>query len=214
MTLQNLTPAEIIAHERIELVNTLSQAQSSDPTLCEGWECRHLLAHLILRETEVLIAAGVLGGPLGKRTEKVTNFRAEGLSDRAAYEHALDRFAHLNGYFKMHTLFPQADVKMNLIEYFVHIEDVRRAGEGWEPRSLPHSVQQAIWDNLRSRAKMMAGKNYPHGLVLQAPGFVDMSLTVVEPAQSSIPATVLTGEPGELVLYLFGREEMAKVEVS
>lgn len=43
---------------------------------------------------------------------------------------------------------------------------------------------------------------------------MDMSLTVVEPAQSSIPATVLTGEPGELVLYLFGREEMAKVEVS
>lgn len=213
MTQQVLTPAQIIREERTALVQTLRQAQPTDPTLCEGWQCRHLLAHLVLRETEFLTAAGIVVPFLSERTTKVTNYRADSLIEREAYDRALDRFENLDGYLKMRKLAAKVDRKLNLIEYFVHIEDVRRARPEWKARVLSHETQQAIWEDMRSRAKMMAAKNFPHGLIVEAPGFVDGYFTVIEPKEN-IPATILTGEPGELALYLFGREDHAKVELS
>lgn len=205
--------AQLISNERTELVNTLHHVDPTAPTLCEGWQARHLVAHLILRETSPLTAAGVIGGPLEQRTNLKTNELADSLTEKLRYEQAIERFAHLPGYLKMRHRFPSADRKMNLIEYFVHIEDVRRAGGQHEPRELSREVQEAIWSDVRSRAKLMAGKNYPHGLVLEAPGYVDMTCTVVKP-KDNIPATILSGEPAELALYLFGREEVAQVSVS
>lgn len=55
--------ADVIAAERTVLVGTLNEAGPAAPTLCEGWQTRHLLAHLILRETQPLVAAGVMGAP-------------------------------------------------------------------------------------------------------------------------------------------------------
>ncbi|MBF0807995.1 hypothetical protein [Rothia nasimurium] len=49
--------------------------------------------------------------------------------------------------------------------------------------------------------------------MLEAPGYSPAVHTVIAPPAGQV-ATVLTGEPGELVLYLFGREAAAQVEVS
>lgn len=211
-----MTSSALVTSERSALVQALADAGPSAPTLCEGWETRHLAAHLLLRESKPTLAAGVMGGPLGDRTERATNQLADELTGQRRYEKALRDFEALPGYLHMRSHFPGLDEAMNLIEYFVHTEDVRRAsltdGEKLPPRVLAEGVQEKMWQVLRARARMMVGKKYPDGLVLEAPGYSPAVHTVVAPPTGRV-ATVLTGEPGELVLYLFGREAAARVEV-
>lgn len=209
----SLTSAELIAHERAEMVRVLRESDPSAPTLCEGWEARHLLAHLLLRESSVSYAAGVVGGPLGARTDRLTDELAEKLADRAEYDAALAQFASLPGHLKMRSRKPAADAAMNTIEYFVHCEDVVRADSAREPRVERREVQERIWADLIKRARTMVGKDYKDGLVLEAPGYSPVAVTVVAPPAGQV-AKVLSGEPGELLLYLFGREEAAQVKVS
>lgn len=175
-----------------------------------------MAAHLLLRESKPTLAAGVAGGPLEARTERHTNQLADELTGQHRYEKALRDFEALPGYLHMRTHLPGLDEAMNLVEYFVHTEDVRRAsltdGEQPAPRVLAEGLQEKMWKVLRARARLMAGKKYPQGLVLEAPGYSPAVHTVFAPSAGQV-ATVLTGEPGELVLYLFGREAAARVEV-
>lgn len=212
-----MTSSALVTSERTALLDALAAAGPSAPTLCEGWETRHLAAHLLLRESKPTLAAGVVGGPLETRTERHTNQLADELAGQRRYEKALRDFEELPGYLHMRTRFPGLDEAMNLVEYFVHTEDVRRAapadGEQASPRALAEGVQEKMRKVLRARARLMAGKKYPQGLVLEAPGYSPAVHTVIAPPAGQV-ATVLTGEPGELVLYLFGRETAARVEVS
>ncbi|WP_237223104.1 TIGR03085 family metal-binding protein [Rothia nasimurium] len=212
-----MTSSALVTSERTALLDALAAAGPSAPTLCEGWETRHLATHLLVRESKPLIAAGMPGGPLAARTERYTKQLADELTGQRRYEKALRDFEALPGYLHMRTRFPGLDEAMNLIEYFVHTEDVRRAsltdGEQPAPRELAEGVQEKMWKVLRARARMMAGKKYPQGLVLEAPGYSPAVHTVIAPPAGQV-ATVLTGEPGELVLYMFGREAAARVEVS
>ncbi len=211
-----MTSSAVVASERSALVQVLADAGPSAPTLCEGWQARHLVAHLLLRESKPLVAVGMPGGPLAARTELTTNRLADELTGQRRFEKALQDFAGLPGYLHMRSLLPGLDEAMNLIEYFVHTEDVRRASpaEGGQvaPRVLADGVQEKMWQVLRARARMMVGRKYPQGLVLEAPGYSPAVHTVIAPPAGQV-ATVLTGEPGELVLYLFGREAAAQVEV-
>lgn len=202
--------AGVIAAERTALVGTLNEAGPAAPTLCEGWQTRHLLAHLILRETQPLVAAGVMGGPLGKRTERLTNEYAQQLADPASYRLAVQKFADLPGYGGMRKRWPVADAAMNTLEYLVHTEDVRRAAGDLSPREVPAETQQKIWDDVRSRGRLLAGKSYPGGLILEAPGYSPSTATILGPKPGKV-ATVLSGQPAELVLYLFGRQDVAQV---
>ncbi len=43
---------------------------------------------------------------------------------------------------------------VNLLEYVVHHEDVRRAVDGWVPRVLPVSRQDASWSRLRLASRL------------------------------------------------------------
>lgn len=212
-----MTSSALVTSERTALLDALAAAGPSAPTLCEGWETRHLAAHLLLRESKPTLAAGVVGGPLETRTERHTNQLAGELTGNSRYEKAIRDFEELPGYLHMRTRFPGLDEAMNLVEYFVHTEDVRRAsladGEQASPRALAEGVQEKMRKVLRARSRLMAGKKYPHGLVLEAPGYSPAVHTVFAPPAGQV-ATVLTGEPGELVLYLFGREAAARVEVS
>lgn len=207
-----LSSSQLVALERETLCTTLSVAGPSAPTLCEGWETRHLVAHLLLRESSPLAAAGVVGGPLAARTERLTRQLADDLLEPNRYEQALNDFRALPGPLGLRRRAPGADAAMNIIEYFVHIEDVRRALPGWGPRSLETELSQRIWSDLLGRARLMAGQRFPGGLVLEAPGYSPIVRTVITPPVGSV-AQVLTGDPGELVLYLFGRERASQAKL-
>ena len=202
-----LDTKELVATERATMVQTLKDAGPDAHTLCEGWQTRHMAAHLLLRESKPSVAAGIAVPPLADRTERITCELAESLDSQRKYEGAVESFANLTGPLGIRTRKPSADAAMNVIEYFVHIEDIRRAQPEWEPRKVSREQQAYMWSVLTKRAKMMAGKHFPQGLVLKAPEFSPEQKTVVK---GKNPVT-LTGEPGELVLYLFGRADQALV---
>jgi len=97
----------------------------------------------------------------------------------------------------------------NLNEFFVHHEDLRRAN-GLGPREcLTPAMQAALWRNVRQGSRYLSRRLRQVGLEIGWAG-TDERMTVREAAVTAR----LSGPPGELLLYLFGRQAAAQVEVT
>ena len=95
----------------------------------------------------------------------------------------------------------------NLVEFVVHHEDLRRAGDHPQPpRRLPAAMQDAVWSRLQPLVRM-ALRSSPVGVVLVS------STGPRTVARRGADSVALVGEPVELALYLLGREEQAQVQV-
>jgi uncharacterized protein (TIGR03085 family) len=94
---------------------------------------------------------------------------------------------------------------MNLIEFFVHNEDVRRAAPLWTARRLGDGYDAALWPvPMLARTRLL---RFTARVTVRAPGHGELTV-------GSKPATVtLTGAPGELTLFLFGRRTVAEVDL-
>ena len=102
---------------------------------------------------------------------------------------------------------PKVDEVTNLIEFFVHHEDVRRAQPGWEPRELSPQLSGKLWSALKRSARLMFRK-VPTGIVLIAEGQGRYAARLPDEHGT----VVLRGTPAELVLYAYGRKSVARVE--
>jgi uncharacterized protein (TIGR03085 family) len=193
--------ATIAAFERDALASLLDELGPDAPTLCEGWTTRDLAAHLVSRERRGDAALGLALKPLAGHTESVQQSYA-----RRPYDELV---AKVRGGAPFWSAFrwPGADRLLNTTEFFVHHEDVRRAQPGWEPRELPAAVQDGLWQAVKGRAKLSFGGT-TYGVTLARPNGESLVAT------SGEPVAVLTGEPAELLLYLFGRRDHARVERS
>jgi uncharacterized protein (TIGR03085 family) len=96
----------------------------------------------------------------------------------------------------------------NLNEFFVHHEDVRRAN-GRAPRTNSPAMDAALWRNVSRARWFLARRLRGAGLELQ---WVGTAHTVR--AWRREPTVRIAGPPGELLLYLFGRQHAARVELS
>ena len=101
---------------------------------------------------------------------------------------------------------------MNLIEFFVHHEDVRRAVDGWTPRVLAGDVGDALWRFQRGRTSMQVRQIRDVDLSIARPGQDPVAVGRRRSAEAGRPVMV-TGEPGELALYFFGRRNHAVVDL-
>jgi len=99
------------------------------------------------------------------------------------------------------------DDVVNLFEFFVHTEDVRRAASSWEPRN-DAQLDVALWASLGRWSRRLTHKLKGAGLVLERP---DGEQFV---ARNSEPRAVLSGSAQELVLFLHGRRQVARVSLS
>src|SRR5690606_5070843 len=103
---------------------------------------------------------------------------------------------------------------LNLNEYVVHHEDVRRAN-GMGPRTDRPDLDGEVWSMLRRGAKLMTRKVKGAGLVLRrADARISSDEIVTRKTAEGQPTATLTGEPVELLLYLFGRRGAAQVELT
>jgi uncharacterized protein (TIGR03085 family) len=96
----------------------------------------------------------------------------------------------------------------SLNEFFVHHEDVRRAN-GRGPRTNEPAMDEALWRDVSRAPWFLARRLRGAGLELQWAGTAQ---TVR--ARRGEPTALIAGPPGELLLYLFGRQGVAHVEVS
>ncbi|GFH35151.1 TIGR03085 family metal-binding protein [Streptomyces pacificus] len=185
--------------ERLLLADLLEAAGPDAPTLCGGWNTRDLAAHIVVRERRPE-AAGIVLGPLRSRLDRVqAEFAAK------PYEELIRLIR--TGPPKMSPFaIKQVDEASNTVEFYVHAEDVRRAQPGWTPRELDPVFADALWSRLERSARLL-GRKAPVGLVLRRPD----GQTAV--AHRGAPVVTVTGEPGELTMYAFGRQDAAQVEV-
>ncbi|MGC9540244.1 TIGR03085 family metal-binding protein [Streptomyces sp. UG1] len=186
--------------ERLLLADLLEAEGPEAPTLCEGWTTRDLAAHVVVRERRPDAAAGILIKQLAPRLDKaMEEFAAK------PYEELIQLIRTGPPRFSPFQL-KQIDEASNTIEFYVHTEDVRRAQSDWTRRELDPVFQDALWSRLERSARLM-GRSAPTGLVLRRPD----GQTAV--AHKGTPVVTVTGEPSELLLFSYGRQSAAKVEL-
>src|SRR5690349_16981424 len=107
--------------ERLLLCDELDRLGPDRPTLCEGWQTRDLAAHLLVRENRPDRSLGRFVPFLESHLEREQGRIANG--DYAAVVDRVRRGAPAWN--------PMSNAKVdeitNLVEYYVHHEDVRRA---------------------------------------------------------------------------------------
>ncbi|MGX1884337.1 TIGR03085 family metal-binding protein [Streptomyces sp. NPDC055287] len=186
--------------ERLLLADLLEAAGPDAPTLCDGWTTRELAAHVVVRERRADAAGGIVLAALKSRLERVqAEFAAK------PYEELIQLIRTGPPRMSPYAL-KQLDEAANTVEFYVHAEDVRRAQPDWTPRELDAVFANALWSRIEKAARLL-GRKAPVGVVLRRPD----GQTAV--AHRGTPVVTVTGEPGELVLFAFGRQDSARVEL-
>lgn len=180
--------------ERAALVETLRAASPDAPTLCAGWTVRDLAAHLVLREHRPDATPGIAIAPLAGYTARVQRH----ITASTSYDQMVDQIAAGP---PLYSPFKLLDPLVNATEMFVHHEDVRRAEPGWEPRPLDEETTAALRRGIPMLSRVALAK-VPARLTLRTPQ--DQTLATV----GSGPDVTVTAEPGELLMFTFGRDEL------
>jgi uncharacterized protein (TIGR03085 family) len=187
--------------ERIELVDTLRITDPDATTLCDGWSAAHLVAHLVLRERSVSELVGRLPS---ERARGLARRTVEDTLRSRSYSELIDDFAAGPPPWSPFA-FPPVREAVNLLEYVVHHEDVRRGAPGWVPRVLPPERLRAVWSRLRVGARLtMRAAPVPVRLVWPEHGSVSVG--------RGEAAVTVTGAPVELALVAFGRQSASRAE--
>jgi uncharacterized protein (TIGR03085 family) len=193
-------PEPLDARERRELCDLFGDLGPEAPTLCEGWATRDLAAHLVVRERSPQAAPGILlGGPFAKLLDRAT---ARALA--RGFDDLVERVR--NGPPPGPFAVPGLRSLINLNEYAVHHEDVRRAN-GMGPRTDRDDLQAALWRILRRGAALQLRK-VRKDISVRVRGADDDAEDIVV---GSGPEAILTGAPLEVVLFLMGRRGAAQV---
>lgn len=186
--------------ERTRLCDLFEALGPDAPTVLEPWTTRDLAAHLFLRENDPLAGPGlVLSGAWARFAER----HRQSAAGRDYIQLVAAVRSGPRGVFRLGWLRRVP----NLNELFVHHEDVRRANGG-SRRDLEPAMDDALWSNVTSGASYLARRLRGPGLELR-----NASTGQTVTARRGDPIVRVTGEPGELLLYLFGRREVAEVEV-
>jgi uncharacterized protein (TIGR03085 family) len=196
----------LVVGERSALADLLTELGPDAPTCCAGWTTAHLAAHLVVRDRrpDALAGYGAEQAGVGRPLTAWSHRLEDRLRTTTPYATVVGRVR--SGPRPWSPMgWPVVSRLLNVTEYAVHHEDVRRAQPGWAPRALPREAQDELWTALTLFARRAAVRR---GLALRrtdVPG--------VEKRYGDGGRTV-AGEPMELLLWLAGRRDVARVTVS
>ena len=185
--------------ERAALARALGDLGPGHPTLCEGWQTQHLAAHVVLRDRKPWSRSVRATGELAARAEDPAEFQAL-VTDLAAgprWPSPRSRAAEM----------------MNLLELYVHTEDVVRAqpdgvqAAAREVRSPAH--ESALWSHFRLYARLIF-RQVPTGVILVVDGGPRV---VVRRPRRGHGSVVVAGPVTELIVLGFGRGASSNVQV-
>jgi uncharacterized protein (TIGR03085 family) len=190
-----MTSSGLAQQEREILCELLLERGPTAPTLCEGWSTADLAAHLVVRERRPDSGPGLVWPPLAGYTDKVRI----AVRDRTPWEQLVRTVRRGPPW-----LLRPFDGSMNTVEFFIHVEDVRRAEGGWQPRSIPPELADALWERVGPGGM---AKRVPATIVITSPGRADK-------VRGTGPRVALSGDPGELSMFSAGRQGAARVEIT
>jgi uncharacterized protein (TIGR03085 family) len=188
-------PPSLAQEERTTLCELLVERGPDAPTLCRGWSTADLAAHLVVRERRPDSGPGLVWPPLAGYTDRVRT----SVRDRTPFEKLVETVRR-----GPPLLLRPFDGPMNTVEFFIHLEDVRRAQDGWEPRPISPALADALWARVGPGGM---AKKVPATIVITSPGRTDKE-------RGTGPRLTVAGDPGELTMFGSGRQGAAKVEIS
>ncbi|MGY1809170.1 TIGR03085 family metal-binding protein [Blastococcus sp. SYSU D00669] len=200
-----MTSSSLADRERADLADLLEKLGPDAPTCCAGWTTAHLAAHLAVRDRR----PDALPGYGLERVNPALGAWGHRLEDRlrasARYEDVVEQVR--SGPARWLPMgWPGVGRVLNTTEFVIHHEDVRRARPGWTPRRLSRADQDLLW-----RAVALLGRQAARGrtLVLRRADVPGKERRL----GSGEREKVLTGEPLELLLWISGRKDVARVAV-
>lgn len=185
--------------ERAALCDLALQLGEDQPTLSGDWTVKDLVVHLLIREGSPA-SIGITVPQLAKVTEIASQRLAK--RDFAVLVEHLRSGPPLYSPLRV----PKLDKMLNTIEYFIHHEDIRRAQPSWEPRVLSAREESTLWKPLRHLSKALI-RSAEGGVVIERSDNGHRTRL-----KSGEPTVVVRGLPSELALYLYGRQEQARVD--
>lgn len=180
--------------ERQALCDLLVEYGPEAPTLCEGWCTADLAAHLVVRERRPDSGPGIVWAPLAGYTDRVRR----AVRDKTSWERLVETVRS-----GPPLVLRPFDGPMNTVEFFIHVEDVRRARGAWEPRPVSQELADALWARVGPGGM---AKKVPATIVIASPGRADKE-------GGTGPRLTLTGDPGELTMFAAGRQRAATVAI-
>lgn len=188
----------IARDERRTLADLFDHVGPDAPTLCGDWTTRDLAAHLAVRERRPDAAPGILFPPVAGHLETVQRTYAD-----KAWPELVDLVRSGPPWY-VPTRIPALDELVNTAEFFIHHEDVRRAQPGWTPRAPDEHRDAALWTVVRRMGPLLLRKS-PVGVQARTPQGKTATLNKRANGVAAI------GDPGELLLFSFGRDDVAQV---
>lgn len=201
MTASHRSPA-LVDLERQALADLFERLGPQAPTLLPGWQAQDLLEHLVVREGSPAAmlqadAGGLVGAWARRRRDRLVAGSFADLVRRF-------RYGPPRG-----SLFRLLDSFANTAELLIHHEDLRRAQPGWERRRLPRDQDREVWTLVRRLARFIT--RMPADLTLVSPW--GGHRVGRRPGRRG-PAVRVHGDPLELLLWIYGRDDVAAVRIS
>ena len=195
--------SDLDLRERRELCDLFDELGPSAPTLCGGWTTADLAAHLLVRERDPRSAPGIL---LGGRMEAYTEQLMARQLDRLGYRGVVDKVR--NGPPWGPLSIPVIRHAMNIVEFFVHHEDVRRAN-GAKLRTDRPDLDAELWAMTRRMLPLMVRRSKVDNVRLEI-----VSTEGGRAAAGKGAEVTMTGAVQDLLLQLYGRDSVVDVELT
>ncbi len=177
--------------ERHGFCDTLLRVGPEAPTLCRGWNAWDLAADLWVRENDYQAFALMM-----LAREHQLRMRRAAAKTRLSFPEMVADLRHG----------PRGLPAVDALEFFIHHEDLRRAGpRPLPPREFDEATEAWFWRELKRAARRFYRRS-PFGVDLQTPD--GLILPVKRHRKVSV-----TGRPSELVLFSAGRTGSAEVRI-
>lgn len=171
------------------------------PTLCEGWTASDLAAHCWVRERQPKALLGIASPKL----EHFATDEMKKAQEQHGYVEMAAKLAETPR--SPMTAVPALDDAVNTAEYLIHTEDVRRAN-GLPLRTIDEATQVMLWKRLATIGKLLFRKAGV-GIRLEWEGSDAEPLRVAKGDET----VTIVGAPAEILLYAFGRKDVADVRL-
>lgn len=190
---------ELLFDQRRQLCELLENKGPTFPTLNPGWQTLDLAAHLVLRETNLLAAPGIL---LGRPFSSYTQFAMENLKEKR-YESLIAKLRV--GPPALFTIYGLCLI--NLIENWIHTQDILRVDTNFVSPTIDKSLYRQLWKSAIRMGLLFAYKSKT--LALEIEDLEGNSKKL----RNGTDMVTIKGDPQELVLYFSGRKQVAQVDI-
>ncbi len=178
------------------LLSGLSVRQWQASSLCEGWTVEDVATHLLARE-RYLSSIGIVIPALHPWHERTMRRIAH-----KGHTYVVEKMRHYPWWMP---------ATLNVAEFYIHNEDILRGGLH---RSRPKPSGEAVallWNSLAGLMKVRASEVSDLGVLTIHNDLTNQEIVV---GKHSDKHTTVSGDPGELLLFCYGRRDAAKVNLA